>query len=911
MCDPDLLLNGGYIVGEGMNMADYNTNAQVTGRYNGYYVTDIREDGAAFGSYNNNAGKLNLGTGIFKTNNASVFEGEYLVYYPYTNAFTKGEIIAELPTTYNIDANLDRYAAASETAFNIGYLKHYQGGSSSAKLTSKMLNGFAIMKLYNYAETTAPANKNITKVILYSKKGDILYSQSLKADACVKALSVDKTLGAGTQLYGSKSAYTNTIVANLNHDIIGTNVEPTEDSHFVWVAIPVLPQTVDDLEIVLVDNNDKTCRIPVGSQAFTSWKANLNEKINVNEYEFKAEYMVTDEASLWSAWNKINLNGDADGNKIIVMNDIRLDSLGIENGSGNTDYVNSNIHNAWFYNKGIEITTECETKPVITLASEQLMSIKSQCAFTQDYQPTLTFNVPVVIEGAECCEAQPAALIVGGTSEGDYNIVFNEKVTNNGTLAIANNHQDNGKTRNVTFAELENAYDAYALQREKTAGAAQLYLLGNNSNINITKLVNKGNVKSVATSINLDKLFGSNEWPAVLNEPLFSTIVSNGKRVAQTTVGTLINSSTEGVESGLIEIEQYTLINVDTELKNEDAKAIIKIKGDSHSTYDGRLDVKGKSSNKGVMDNTGVVNFTKQSLDNDGLFIDRQSGQVGGKMVDNGTSTEDYVIKEYEGMTYKTDLKTAGIYVAQVETVDRMSVVLGDAVVEPSTVIVEILGCDASFYNLEDFEKNLNDKDVIINAEKQIAFKSFDKSSNSTASCFGHCVTVGVNRTLLVTDGILSTVKRVYVEPNATFNVRASLNGKETTVTVGGNLWNAGTVEHTADLLTIEKKLDNTLTGKFYSKNPLTVNGQVVTEGELDIDGTPNFVKKDFTQNGGTVTFATKTTTTIEGIFNCWSGKFEREGLNGTNQFRATVNVNQLGETNGTTDTAWPTQYGN
>ena len=129
-------------------------------------------------------------------------------------------------------------------------------------------------------------------------------------------------------------------------------------------------------------------------------------------------------------------------------------------------------------------------------------------------------------------------------------------------------------------------------------------------------------------------------------------------------------------------------------------------------------------------------------------------------------------------------------------------------------------------------------------------------------------------------------------------------------VTIGQDLINEGTTNHTAQLLTVNNDLKNT--GKFKSDSAFVVINDVTTSGsgsEFDSNGTPNSVKGNFTQDGGEVTFAMKTTTQIDGTFACQAGKFEREGLNGGIQYRATVNVGELGATNGTTSTAWPTQY--
>ena len=91
------------------------------------------------------------------------------------------------------------------------------------------------------------------------------------------------------------------------------------------------------------------------------------------------------------------------------------------------------------------------------------------------------------------------------------------------------------------------------------------------------------------------------------------------------------------------------------------------------------------------------------------------------------------------------------------------------------------------------------------------------------------------------------------------------------------------------------------------------VEGNVSTSGTFDSNGALNTVSKNFTQQGDSSnsTFAAQTTTTINGTFNCLAGTFEREGLDGGTNYRATVNVGVLGKTEGTTTTAWPTEMHN
>ena len=378
----------------------------------------------------------------------------------------------------------------------------------------------------------------------------------------------------------------------------------------------------------------------------------------------------------------------------------------------------------------------------------------------------------------------------------------------------------------------------------------------------------------------------------------------------------MVNQVGKGVtkdlwNGGKITVEENAIITVTNDLKNNSAEALIDVNGQSKSATDGRLDVKGTSANIGTIDNTGVINFTSSNLDNKGLFIDQTSGQVGGKMINNNPGTEGTVTTKYYAGTdkyYTTDLGYEGIYVSQVSTVERMAFVLSDAVEYPSTVIVEILGCDTYFYNLSDYKNDLKEKDVFVNSPKQIAFKAYKAGTPVVLEekAFGHCVEVFDGSTLVVKDGILSTINNVTVNAGANFNASVSSdNYPETTVEVGGTLINKGNTTHTAKLL---KAANIKNEGTLLSKSTFEVVNDIVTSGTFTSEGTDN-TALNFTEKAGQVTFAAQTTTTITGTFNCFGGTFDRLGLDGTSQYRATVNVNELGVIEGTTSTAWPTEF--
>lgn len=191
-CAPFALTNGGYIVGETVNgdVATWQSNPYTSTNGSGTnYQT--KDDGQyAIGEYAN--GELNLGSGLFKTENSDVFEGEYLVYFPYNDGFTKGQILAAQPDHFDIDVNLNRFTTLSRYAFSIGRVNHYAGGQSLEKISTRTLSSFAGVKLYNSAIS---GTNNIKKVIFYANETGFLFEQDLDAKACVEAITNSKPLG--------------------------------------------------------------------------------------------------------------------------------------------------------------------------------------------------------------------------------------------------------------------------------------------------------------------------------------------------------------------------------------------------------------------------------------------------------------------------------------------------------------------------------------------------------------------------------------------------------------------------------------------------------------------------------------------------------------------------------------------
>ena len=911
-CFPFALTNGGYIVGETENddVAIWQSTPYESANGRGTkYQTD--DDGqSAIGKYVK--GELNLGSGLFKTENSDVFEGEYLVYFPYNNGFTRGQILAAQPDHFDIDVNLNRFTTLSRYAFSIGHVNHYAGGQSLEKISTKTLSSFTGVKLYDSSDN---GENKIKKVIFYANETGFLFEQDLDAKACVEAIMNNKPLGEDVY-YNSgtttvKKNDTNAIYATLSNDgaeyaTVSASANGSKEKA-LKVYFPVLPQTVKDLTVVLINDEDKTFVHNAGTVKFESGKDRAIE-IDLKDANFESKYMVVDEETLFSALENIKSNGSEE-NTIQLLRSVRIEDV-----MSHKPYVGD--FGTIFFNKNINIMTNCKPNAKgeevgLSLAAGQELYIKSQDATGK---AKLTFNVPFTVEGAGCCDDDVARLSVGSTQSAIANIEFT-KIINNGALALANIHS---KKATIVVGELVNAYDEWALEKGRTKDAAQLFLLGDTeSDIQIGTLTNKGTV--TASPVTVGKPACDGNWKTYVDEAISALNKSSFTlRPVKATIGTLTNevsatANNAKLEGGVINIEGFAELVVNA-LTNISETAIIKTlnvtDGEANSTLDGRLTLKGASTNNGIIDNNGVTNLEGQPMQNNGLLIDQLSGQLGGQYIENGNGTG--LSRTYGNLEYKTDLPVKGMYVSKVATNQRLNFTLTDEVTSASVNVIEIVGSDVAFFNLENVDPNnlLKDKDVYVSAgAKQIAFKAFDSANKATEKSFGHCVTVRSNSILNVKDGLLSTVKDVNVEESATFKVDPKNTADKSEITIGGNLNNVGTTTHKADILTVKKNLNNEAAASFISNNGFVVEGNVVTAGTFDSDGTPNTVAGNFDQTAGNTTFAYKTTTTVDGQFSCAAGaSFLREALGTSGDYRATVNVGGLGKLDGDNNGGgWPT----
>lgn len=260
---------------------------------------------------------LDLGTGFFKSNLGTIYQGEYIVYFPYSDSFFNSPIVATAPKTVELsdlpvaaksngkvghDAN--SYAAMSKYGFNVGYSYNMDGGVETQSFTTKSLSGGVVVRLTNSATTAA--NK-ITTVTLYSKNKQFILKQELSA-AAIKAAGNDAKKYGKDFYYGEPLETSKTVVAKVDDALELKNKE------YVDIVIPVLPTSIDDLTVLLTNEDNKTAEVKV--EGVTEVKSvgqgwTLLEDIDLKGLTFNKVYAM-DAESFKAATNNVDAPCSAD-----------------------------------------------------------------------------------------------------------------------------------------------------------------------------------------------------------------------------------------------------------------------------------------------------------------------------------------------------------------------------------------------------------------------------------------------------------------------------------------------------------------------------------------------------------------------------------------------------------------------
>lgn len=379
---------------------DWNTALTPRANYNG--TAPINFEASVTGK------TLNPSTGVFKSSNGTIYQGEYIVYFPYNDAFWNAPVLAKQKRI--LDLNITAGAPANgkqlvnDNAFNVGYVKNINGGKDACNFSTKLLTSGII---FDFRE--ASTSTDIKEIVLWSKKE--------KAFRTTQALSAQKikenyATGIGTNVYmeSAKNEASATLVVRTND---GTNfLKGSADAATVAAGagansfyVPFLPGTINDLRILVVKKDGKTAMVDLAdnltfkAKTFNPIKLEITAggklKYKATEIDFKDVNYAYDEDSFQDAFKKARTAATAeaaDPRTVVMLDEITL----TEDESVVSEYSTASTYPVIIASD--PDYADVPVKNVLTLAGNESAAI--QYLFTN-----VTFDADVVTNAQGCCNA--------------------------------------------------------------------------------------------------------------------------------------------------------------------------------------------------------------------------------------------------------------------------------------------------------------------------------------------------------------------------------------------------------------------------------------------------------------------------------------------------------------------------
>ena len=258
---------------------------------------------------------LNYNSGVYKTDNKSIFKGTYIVYYPFNEEFKEaGTIPATAPTVFDpVSVDFDTPEIGKAT-FRYSSPVEIEGGAKASDFGLYNLSTLVQVKVFAATADDITTGDKIDKIVLYSKKEQLLKQANLAAN---KIVAGEK----GEKLYAKKEG-TKTITASF-----GTAPALAVKAAATSAYITVLPTTVEDLEVLVHKKNGTKgtwARIEMPKTVFEDGDGKVLN-VSVTKDDFKSDFIAVDQASLETALAEAEAVATAaKPAKIEVIGDITL-----------------------------------------------------------------------------------------------------------------------------------------------------------------------------------------------------------------------------------------------------------------------------------------------------------------------------------------------------------------------------------------------------------------------------------------------------------------------------------------------------------------------------------------------------------------------------------------------------------
>lgn len=730
-------------------------------------------------------------TGVFTTENSTVFAGEYIVYFPYNDAFAEiGNLPATSPAEFTMDvANTDNLAAhLTGKTFAYGKAKIEKGGSMAEGFSTTNLSAIIAVKLTNKTEETAA--QKVSKIILFDEGNEQGFYTSVGLDANkISAETSNSTTGKNLYVIDSKTTYSPTLILNLKKGSQEyAEIKNDEEQVGVLAALPI--DLVQPVAYIMF--SDGLCvKKSLPAKNLQGGKVNAFEVTLTKEDLDKKVSIAVDTKSFLQAWaNAWDATG-VDNVTIETLGNIKFNNdavVTLANGSTKQSFNLTTMPNGMMFNKNITI----KGIGSLTIPADVTWYVKGQ-ANTQNDAKTLTIENPIIIENEGCCGNVAGRLILGNKSDKFGNFVIKSDITNYGKMIVGAN---NGVGTYTFEGTIFNNYDA---DNESTA---EIYFGGQKGNtINVNKAIqNYGKMELVNRTFKATPGADGIEWGTV------APGVNVGVKVnAKGGINNLLETST-------LLVKDQTNLSLNGNSINNGEIEILSNGSTTDQSKDGNVKVEQGASltNNNVIYNKGVFTADRSTL-----------------TLNNGAQFVDYVGSQYGGT--KATINEGGEYICEVDNAtisagNRLAYALGDNM--PTTTVRFVEGPASASYtydlkNYKDYAKLATVKYIFAAVGKEFVINNTDKDSKGALieHTFGTQVTVEAAKCLKFINGKFKINGDLIVK-----------SGWAQTVTVSGTqsfLTIAGSVDMKEGATEFAVQANSTVAATEKTASDVTVNGNV------------------------------------------------------------------------------------
>ncbi len=512
----------------------------------------------------------------FKTENLTIFGGDYVMYMPYDESFINaGYLYAKSPAVFDHM----HVASKGETARLLQHVADYhfyvgadalKGGQTANGFTLNAVTGNVILKLMNKTKSGVVSGDlkeydwtNIKKIAIYGKNGIVLEQAINATDLTLIKDSEATPVKTGTSL-----------MANLSENF-SFSPNASGDATY-YVAMTALPQTIEDALIVLFDKDGKSCVYNAGAiKVERGQSTTVDVVLDKNNPLQTAIYYVVDMETFQMAMTQAAAASTAPNQKatIQLINDIVYDSE-YTTSQGGVVYIDRDMDI-----QGGNITVPAGEKLVLKLINDEV---------------NVTIDGKITIEDA-CCGVQAAVVEVAGIDSNGGNLLRPTGTNANKQSSILFKQEvsvENGAKLTIGTVD---AYVKAEFQKSVT----------NNGTMNIVDDATvKFGVLNNNGALNLDNAASTN--------------------IIQATVATLNNA-------GAVTVGEHTTLVADNTVN--DGSLEIEASGNETDGLDGTVNVQAAMVNNGVIENSGVYNSNgTTTLNAASQFVDYVGSQYGHNM---------------------------------------------------------------------------------------------------------------------------------------------------------------------------------------------------------------------------------------------------------------------------------------